>query len=265
MEISTNGLAYPVVLVHGIWAHDRTTGSNKFWGRIPSELANSGVEVFFGNTDAWGDFESNAALLKKTVEKVLLDTKKEKVNIIAHSKGGLDARYCIWKHGFGDKIASLTTMCTPHHGSEIADLIYKRKIIHTRISKKALMIYGKLYGDINPDLYNVNYQLTTEKMREFNKTVAMDGKVYCQSLYTAMDNAFDDLVFFHPYLYIKKIAGDNDGIVSECSASWGGNITKIKGGISHAEILDLKKRKISGVHIPGIYLNIVKELAKKGF
>jgi triacylglycerol lipase len=257
-------LKYPVVLVHGIIAHDRMS-IIKFWGRIPDVLMSRGIRVFRGNTDAWGSCESNALILKKTVEDVLSETNTEKVNIIAHSKGGIDSRYLIWKHDFGGKIASLTTICTPHHGAEIADLIYNQKIMHTKFTRKALSIFGALYGDTNPNLYNVNYHLTTAKMEEFNEKVIMDGNVFYQSLYTTMDNAFDDIMFFYPYLYIKKIRGKNDGLVSEFSARWGNNIIKIEGGISHAEILDFKKKKISGIDIPDVYVRIAKGLSENYF
>jgi len=257
-------LKYPVVLVHGVAAHDRT-GMVKFWGRIPEILSALGIKVFLGNTDAWGDYETNALVLKRTIENVLLETGKEKVNIISHSKGGIDSRYLIWHHDFGDKIASLTTICTPHHGSEIADLLYNRKITHTKFTKKVLAAYGKLYGDTNPNLYNVNYQLTTAKMKEFNEKVIPDDRVFYQSFYVTMKNAFDDLVFFYPYLYLKIVRGKSDGVVSEYSTKWGNNIAKIEGGLSHAEILDVKQKKISGINIPDIYVRIVTELSKRNF
>jgi len=260
----TISLKYPVVLVHGIVAHDRG-GLINFWGRIPNKLQEINIKVFLGNTDAWGSYESNAELLKATIDKILDETNSEKVNIIAHSKGGIDSRYLIWKYNYGDKVASLTTISTPHHGAEIADLIYNQKIVHSRIAKNALIIFGNLYGDINPDLFNMNYQLTTEKMREFNETIGMDHKVYYQSMYTLMKNSFDDLMFFYSHWFIKTISGNNDGIVSEHSAKWGNNIIKIEGGISHAEIIDYKMKKISGIDIPDIYINIVNELSKKGF
>ena len=257
-------LKYPVVLVHGIVAHDRGSVIN-FWGRIPEKLKENGVKVFLGNTDSWGNYESNAKILKTTIEKTLHETKTEKVNIIAHSKGGIDSRYCIWKYNYGDKVASLTTLSTPHHGAEIADLIFRQKIVHSVIVKKTLEVFGKLYGDINPDLFNVNYQLTTEKMKEFNESITMDPNVYCQSIYSTMKTPLDDLLFFYSYWYLKNVAGDNDGVISEKSAKWGKETIKIEGGISHAEILDYKRKKISGINIPDIYLKIVNELTKKGF
>ena len=257
-------LKYPVVLVHGVLAHDRAK-SVKFWGRIPETLAGTGVKVFPGNTDAWGDYESNALMLKKTIEDILLETGKEKVNIIAHSKGGIDSRYLVWRYDFGGKVASLTTICTPHHGAELADLLYKRKITHTKLAQKGFTIFGKLYGDSNPDLYKVICQLTTAEMEKFNAKVLPDDRVFYQSLYTTMNHAFDDTAFFYSYLRLKKAKGKNDGVVSEYSARWGNNISKIEGGISHAEILDIKRKRISGINIPDIYLRIIKELCEKGF
>jgi triacylglycerol lipase len=257
-------LKYPVVLVHGIVAHDRGK-NNIFWGRIPKILEEKGIRVFPGNTDSWGDCDSNAKILKSTIEKTLVETKAEKVNIISHSKGGIDSRYLIWKHNFEDKVASLITISTPHHGSELADLIYNQKIIHSKIAKKALEIFGKLYGDINPDLYNVNCQLTTEKMNEFNKSIGMNDQVYYHSFYTTMRHSLDDLMFFYSHWYLKSISGENDGVVSEHSAKWGENATKIAGGISHAEILDYKKKKISGINIPDIYKKMIDQLIEKGF
>jgi triacylglycerol lipase len=257
-------LQYPVVLVHGIVAQDRKSVIS-FWGRIPKVLTEYGIDVYFGNTDAWGDYESNAEILRATIEEILRKTNKQKVNIIAHSKGGIDARYLIWKYNFGDKIASLTTISTPHHGAEIADLIYDQKIIHSIIAKKALGVLGNLYGDKNPNMYLLNYQLTTEHMKQFNEKVLMDPRVYYQSIYTTMNSSFDDLVFFYTHWYINSKSGRNDGVVSEKSARWGNNIIEINGGISHAEIVDYKKKKISGVDIPLIYIDIVNELRKNNF
>lgn len=47
------------------------------------------------------------------------------MNIIAHSKGGLDSRYLISGLHMAPYVASLTTICTPHRGSMLADLLMK--------------------------------------------------------------------------------------------------------------------------------------------
>jgi len=257
-------LQYPVVLVHGIIAHDRSSAV-KFWGRIPKALTSRGINVFRGNTDAWGSYESNALILKKTIGNILSQTRAKKVNIIAHSKGGIDSRYLVWKHGFGDKIASLTTICTPHHGSEIADLLYDKKILHRPITRNILSLLGKIYGDASPNLYKLICQLTTKKMRKFNAKIPMDSNIYYQSLYSTMDNASGEKILSSAYAYIKEISGENDGLVSVNAAQWGDNVAQIASGISHAEILDYKTKEIAGVHIPDIYVNIVQGLSNRHF
>jgi triacylglycerol lipase len=257
-------LKYPVILAHGIAMRDRGVASAP-WGRIPHILRENGVEIYFGNTDAWGSIESNAELLKETVDKILKDTGKEKVNIIAHSKGGLDSRCMIWKYDYGDKVASLTTISTPHHGAVVADMILNLKSVHTKAAERTLEELSKLYKDVYPDIYTAGYNLTTANMNEFNRIVTMDNRVYYQSIYSTMNNASDDLLFAASYKYIKKEIGENDGLVSEYSARWGYNITKVEGGISHAKIIDFMGKDLIDMKIPNIYLRIVNDLSNKGF
>ena len=101
-------------------------------------------------------------------------------------------------------------------------------------------------------------------MKHFNNEVINNDNVYYQSFYTTIKNAFNDSFFFRSYKYLKKTCGENDGLVSVISMQWH-NTTKIEGNISHREILDIKGKKISGVDIPDIYINIVKDLRERGF
>jgi len=257
-------LKYPVILVHGIIAHDRKVMFS-FWGRIPQVLEENGVQVFFGNTDAWGNYESNAEILKNTVDAVLSETNSEKVNIISHSKGGLDSRYFLWKYDYGDKVASLTTISTPHRGAELADVIWEQPVIHSDVSKDTLDLFGHLYGDVHPDMYNIVYDLSTVNMKDFNNEVILDPNVFFQSMYTTMNKADNDPILTASYRYIRDVRGANDGVVSEYSASWGDNVIRIDGGISHHDIIDLRMKNISGLDIPKIYLQIVRDLAARGF
>jgi len=258
-------LKYPVVLVHGVMAKD----NNLFWGRIPEKLKNTGVTVFLGNTDSWSGIESNALSLKKTVDLVLEKCEVEKVNLIAHSKGGIDSRFLISTLEYAPKIASLTTISTPHLGCEIVDFVFDKKYIHTKLAKKVTCFLAKLYGDKSPDPHKLLEDLTTENMYRFNQK-NLDAKfVYYSSYQSFMKNSFDDLTFFLSYRIIKKIAGENDGIVSLKSSRWGKSCTLIKGekmhGISHAEIIDIKRKKISGIDIPSEYLKIINKLSLMGF
>lgn len=260
-------LKYPIVFVHGVAATERSLLIN-FWGRIPRYLANFGIKVHYGNTDSWAGYKTNAPMLIKSLNKILERTGRGKVNIIAHSKGGIDARYVISSCGFHDKVASLTTLCTPHLGSELSDYVFERNYVNNRFAKVLMSLLGILYGDNNPDPKELLRELKTDNMRKFNERNPNVDDIFYQSYYTKLKNGFDDLNYYTSYMVLHRLAGDNDGIISNRSTKWGEVHELIDGktnGISHAEIVDFYQKKISGVHIPEIYLDIIKDLSRRGF
>jgi triacylglycerol esterase/lipase EstA (alpha/beta hydrolase family) len=250
--------------VHGIARTDRVRHEDA-WGRIPQVFRENGIEVYFGHTDAWGDISSNAELLKAAIDSILENSSHEKVNIIAHSKGGIDSRYFIWKYDYGDRVASLTTISTPHGGSEIADFIYRSGIIHSESTRSRLQDIGRIFGDVNPDMFNVNQNLTTGNMREFNTTVTKDPRVFYQVFYSVMNDSADDSVYSLSYSFLRTISGANDGLVSARSASWGNNPIRLPMSLSHRQMTDQGTEGFSDMVISDIYLDIVRELVRQGF
>ena len=94
-----NILKYPVLMVHGMGFRDNKLIS--YWGRIPKELEKMGCRLYYGGQDSNGTIETNAAVIAERIEYILKKENTDKVNIIAHSKGGLDARYAISTMGLG--------------------------------------------------------------------------------------------------------------------------------------------------------------------
>ena len=105
------------VMLHGIGFRDLRYFN--YWGRIPKELAENGAVVYYGHQQAWGTIEDNAQIIREKILEILSENHCDKVNIIAHSKGGLDARYLISGLHMENQVASLTTVSTPHRGSEL--------------------------------------------------------------------------------------------------------------------------------------------------
>ncbi len=95
------------------------------FGRIEKVLSKAGYKVYTANIDGVGTIESNAHQLNEYIKKVLDQEKTTKINLIAHSKGGLDSKFFIENLNNNDVVASLTTLCTPFKGSPIASLILK--------------------------------------------------------------------------------------------------------------------------------------------
>jgi triacylglycerol lipase len=261
------------MLIHGCGFRDRKFFN--YWGRIPAALEEEGAEIYYGNQDSWGNIENNAAVIKDAVNKTLAETKKDKVNIIAHSKGGLEARYMISSLGMSDKAASLTTIATPHHGSKTIDLLCK---LPERLFRLAAFFTNPVFrflGDQNPDFYTTCRQFSTTHMKIFNEQNPDAPSVYYQSYAAVMRNPFSDIFLFWPNLIISLLDGKNDGLLTPESAAWTNFRGILRGatrrGISHADEVDFrrtnysKKSHANGVtDIRQLYTGIVSELKERG-
>lgn len=109
---------HPVLLVHGILGQEIV-----YWNRVKQNLRGDQYHVheapfpFFG----FGDLRKSAAHLAQVVDEILdhvvVPAKHRQVDIIAHSAGGLAARYYIKYLGGDKKVHSLVTLGTPHNGT----------------------------------------------------------------------------------------------------------------------------------------------------
>jgi len=266
---------YPIVLVHGAGFRDATFRIG-YWGRIPATLEARGARIFFGGTDGWGSIESNAAMLKETIECVLAETGSEKVNIIAHSKGGVDARYMISAMGMADQVASLTTISTPHHGSETLDkIIGVPDCLYKGASWVMDGIFRVFIGDEAPDFYNGSKSLATEYMKDFNIMHPDDPGVYYQSFGAALTVLGGSILLSWTAYPIERIEGENDGLVAVNSAKWGNFRGELRGaarrGVSHADLVDIWRRDLKIQPLLGaetireFYIAVASDLKARGY
>ena len=82
----------------------------------------------------------SAQELTQRIESIVKESGCRKVNIIAHSKGGLDCRYAAAFLGADKYIASLTTVNTPHSGCEFADYLL------AKVPDKSLKAIAEAYN-----------------------------------------------------------------------------------------------------------------------
>lgn len=255
---------YPIILVHGIMIKD--VKFFKAFGRIEKILKAEGYSVYTSATDGFGTIENNAAQLKEQIEQILSAEGAQKVNVIAHSKGGLDAKYMINNLGGENLVASLTTLCTPHRGSQIATNILRLPMPVKKFIAFWLNFWYRAFGDKKPDALTVCDQLKYCPQIE-KETFEVSDKVYCQSYSTTMNRSRDDFIMGIPLMFSKHYEKDpSDGLVSVESAKFAnyrGNC--MEESVSHSEIVDfmVKKKKRDKIH--AFYKNLCKELAEKGF
>ncbi|AEF82953.1 esterase/lipase family protein [Leadbettera azotonutricia] len=260
-------LKYPLLLIHGAGFRDKTMGIN-YWGRIPRYLAEQGVAVHYGGTDAWGTLESNGEMVKRAILETLDKTGAEKVNIIAHSKGGLEARYAISCLGMDSRVASLTTMSTPHRGVKAMNTALQLPLWLYRPASVLANLWSRILGDGGPDFFRGSRQLAEYFCTEFNRKYPDKPGILYQSYASKLKYFFGDPAYLLTWILVKIFDGDNDGLCPVESAKWGEfrGIITTQGyfGVSHAGILDLYRVPYKGVRIPELYVAIAKELAGKG-
>lgn len=257
---------YPILLVHGLGFRDRKYLN--YWGRIPKALESRGASVFYGNQDSWGTIEENALCIRESLLAALKETGAEKVNIIAHSKGGLDARYLISTLNMGEHVASLTTVSTPHHGSKTMDKLYRLPNRMFRVAGWFVDLYFRILGDKSPDFAHASRQITTEACNRFNIDNPDLPGIYYQSYGVSMKRPTSDMIMIIPRIVVGLVEGESDGIVAVASAPWGEykGVVRPSGnrGISHADIVDIRRYNCGDFDPREFYSGIVEDLKNRG-
>lgn len=195
---------YPVVLMHGFAGTDTYFGILDYFYQVPSFLTQKGFSVFATQVQPIANSSTRVLSLKSQIDAIFQRTGAAKLNLIAHSQGGVDGRLLISKHLYGDRIASLTTISTPHRGVPVPNLL---------IPPSAEL------GEDNMALYNRTY-LNDPRVKYFSW-----AGVSCAPLDRACRQKYNDEVVDPLILAIYEgllaLRGPNDGIVPVSSAIWG--------------------------------------------
>lgn len=260
---------YPILLVHGVFFRDNRILN--YWGRIPAELQKNGAVICYGNQQSALSVEQSAEELARKIKEIVESSGCEKVNIIAHSKGGLDSRYAISKLGCAQYVASLTTINTPHRGCLFAE--YLLGSCPVRLKNFIESTYNRVFyklGDSSPNFMAAVKSLTNSSCEQFNNNVHDSPEVMYQSYGSKATNRRSGRFPLNvSYPVVKKYDGDNDGLVALTSAPWGEKFTPIypagKRGITHADMIDLNREDIKDFDVREFYVQMVAELKQRGF
>jgi len=222
--MSTNH--FPIVLAHGIARFDILLEILKTKANLPDTQLNDrfhyfkgikphleahGFKVFHPNQDFAGSVELRSEQLKDRINEVIAATGAAKVHIIGHSMGGLDARHMIADKGMADRVASLTTIGTPHLGTILADQI---------LGNGGVFLMDLMRRVINLDGFA---DLTVTVCEQFNRRVE-DFEARNNVVYQTYASAEDLHLVFAPlvpsWIFIRDHEGKNDGLVPLKSQQW---------------------------------------------
>ncbi|KJZ78693.1 hypothetical protein HIM_02084 [Hirsutella minnesotensis 3608] len=246
---------HPIVLAHGLLGFSELSLVSalppvQYWYGIKQALTAQGCpSVITASVPPSGSIQERAAKLAQDIAAACPPCQASSsgpgagngpvpVNIIAHSMGGLDARYMISHLQPEGKVAvaSLTTIATPHRGSSFADYL---------LEKGAGPIYlPKLYGVLKKAGLGTQAfaQLTTHYMvNEFNPQNPDNPSVRYFSYGSVTDTPPVLSPFRLPHRVIDEAEGPNDGLVSVESSRWG----KYEGtlvGVSHLDLINWTNR-----------------------
>jgi triacylglycerol lipase len=231
-----------IVMVHGILGFDDTNGLLnglvKYWGGLDQYLRDQGAKVATPASPAMASLATRASETIKYLEGTSTNPGWRivngctKVHLIGHSQGGLVSRYMVKNLNYASKVATLTSVNTPHKGSPVADVVlnlipdWLKPFTATVLNTLAKLIYR----DGRPqDVLAMGGSLTVSYLKTYNANTPNVTGVKYYSYGSTM--AWADLVQ-HPImgiLYTATWAGGlaygmgsaNDGIVPFSSQKWG--------------------------------------------
>ncbi len=135
--------------------------------------------------------------------------RSDRVVIVAHSLGGLDARWALAR-GASKKVTALVTIGTPHRGTPVADALVRGPAAQLR---RALARVGM--GSDGVDW------LTTEKLATFNQeTPDVEGVTYVSVVAATRERRRVHPLLRPTHAYLSG-HGASDGLVPAWSQAWG--------------------------------------------
>ena len=208
----------PVILVHGLFGFDRMgiAGAKLDYFRgIAKHLETLGCHAHAVKLPRASSVPERARELCDAITAL----GHEQVDLIAHSMGGLDARYALAHFGLASRVRSQVTVGTPHRGTPIADLA----------SEGPLAIVRKAIAALGVPMTAIDW-LTTSALECFNReTLDVAGVRYACVVGGIRDDATQIPLAIQPiHAYLRKVAGANDGLVPMASQYWGETLAEIE-------------------------------------
>lgn len=259
-------LKHPVLLCHGYGAIASLVKPSPLYD-VALLLRSHNVMAFAPNIVPYAKIETRAEGWVKLIEELTKQIPDNKVNIIAHSMGGLDIRYALSNLGIARQVASFTTISTPHRGTSLAELTLKTPdAIRDKLGDFLDWMGDRVYPHIKSDSVASAAQLTRRYItEEFNPKIpdVPDIPYYSYSSAVGKGTAHPiNMISRYQNNHIYEQEGINDGMVSVESAKWGEHITT--SNLSHLEQMNMRVKDERKALYHAFWLEVVKMLEAKG-
>jgi len=283
---------YPLVLAHGFFGFDQV-GPLEYFVGVADALRGDGFAVYvtavepIAGTDA-----TRGPTLGREVECIARAAGAARVNLVGHSQGGLDVRWVASDPVRARRVASVTTIATPHHGTPVADVTLGLLPGATDDLVDALAsLWGQIvaapddsadlraamqgmavadmdaWNAAHPDAAGVDY--FSWAGRSVSDLVDPDlGAAACAGAVHANPAGRDpiDPLLATTFAYLRQVAGPNDGLVDVASARWGAFLGCI--AADHFDQVGLfslsRPDSVSGFDHLDFFVDLAEELEARG-
>ena len=268
---------YPIVFFHGMAGTDTFVGVMDYWYGVEPVLSDAGYLSRMPAGGALAEPAQRAEQFSSALDAMEEEGIGRRFNLVGHSQGGIDARYLISAMDQGLRIASLTTIAAPHHGSPFADVADGTVFAipgFSALVDQALTEITELLGLGPGELAEATQSVTTAAMEEFNATVpdsehtayySWSGRTCGYAEWICQSNNNGEVVrpmFWASYRLIDAIAGPNDGLVPIDSAQWGDHLGTLPA--DHLDEVGLFFGETGTFDHEGFYLSEARRLADEG-
>ncbi|GAB5534057.1 MAG: alpha/beta fold hydrolase [Rubricoccaceae bacterium] len=256
---------YPVVLLHGFGAM-----ANAMQGGIlhteAMALRAHGVAAYAPHVNPYDTIDVRASAWARRLGLVLEETGADKLNLIAFSSGGLDARVLATELGWADRIASLVTLSTPHRGTALADYVLDQPDRLRTFTVGVMDVLGRAAYEVAPPnaADGVSELRPASVSARFSPDETIEG-AWCAS-FAGRAGKGTDVPMYPPLVVPNRIlhglAGLNDGIVPTDSMHWGERLGFVDA--DHARQIGLKVPGTRGHDSKAFFLELAGILRERG-
>jgi triacylglycerol lipase len=210
----------PIVLHHGLFGHGVWHWGPWHWyyfKGIDRAISARGYPLIIPAVHPTAGVATRARQLKEIILARLseMNLRNQRIVILAHSLGGLDARHMLTHLGMAQHVKALVTVGTPHRGSAYADWAVRH--VGQRLGGLRLMKF------LGVDVQAI-VDVTRSACVQFNADTPDMPDVRYYSISTQRPRHQMPTFAVHSHKVIETAEGRNDGLVSVASAIWGEHI-----------------------------------------
>ena len=224
---------HPVVLMHGFGALANLMQAGVLHAEA-MHLRMLGVAAYAPHVNPYDTLAVRAEAWAERLGRVLDETGAARLNLVAFSSAGLEARW-LAARGWAPRLASIVTVSTPHRGTALADLVLGRAelpggarlaALARRLAVAVMDTIGRAaYEPAAPNVEAALAELAPAAVcRHFEPAHPMPEGVWCAS-FAGRAGRGTDVPCYPPLVPMNRLLytlqGVNDGIVPTAGAWWG--------------------------------------------